>query len=175
MGFGFNLAMVFIILPLSALLLFISVVFRKYFFAKILAWMWIFIIAGAIFISIMNWAVSKTELDASDYYGEYVIDRDFFPGEQADWQYNHYRFEVTKDDSIFFYVTDHNKILHTYKGTVRFTNHISSRMDIEMSEPVHHVVQSDPTTVRSAWSFYLVFYSPYYNNMFFKKGRWKEL
>jgi hypothetical protein len=39
-----------------------------------------------------------------------------------------------------------------------------------MEQPTHHIMTSNPTTYRSAWSFYLVFYSPKFNNVYFKKG-----
>ncbi|WP_242529653.1 hypothetical protein [Psychroflexus sp. ALD_RP9] len=117
---------------------------------------------------------SKTELDKEDYYGEYVINRDYFKGEQTDWQYNHFRFEITDEDSIFFYVTDKEKILKTYRGTIKTTTPYSSaRLIIEMDQPTHHIMTSNPTTYRSAWDFYIVFKSPKFYNVFFEKGKWK--
>ena len=62
-------------------------------------------------LAINHWWNSKTILDRNDYNGEYIIDRSYFKGDQADWQYNHYRFEVTKDDSIFFHVTNGRSIV----------------------------------------------------------------
>ena len=34
----------------------------------------------------------KNIIDKSDFYGEYKIDRNYFSGKQADWQYNNSRF-----------------------------------------------------------------------------------
>ena len=34
---------------------------------------------------------------------------------------------------------------------------------------------SDPTIYRKVWGFFLVFNSPQFNNMYFRKGKWKEI
>lgn len=131
-------------------------------------------IIGAIF----GWLTDKTELDKDDYYGEYCVDRDYFPGVQADWQYNSFRFVIKDNDSIYFYMTDKEKILKTYRGTVTTTNprhYRSERLIINMDQPMHHIVATNPTTYRSAWSFILVFNSEKFNNVYFKKGKWKPL
>ncbi len=53
---------------------------------------WGVVLSCILMLAILNWFFVKTELDKSDYYGEYVINRDYFKGEQTDWQYNHFRF-----------------------------------------------------------------------------------
>lgn len=128
------------------------------------------------FSGVIQRLTAKTELKKKDYYGEYIIDRDCFPGKQADWQYEHFRFEINEHDSIFFFVTNKEKIVRTFRGTVSTTHSNSSqRLIINMKQPTHHILSSNPTVYRSTWSFYLVFYSPKFNNVFFKKGRWKQL
>ena len=137
-------------------------------------WLGIF---GLVFLSgIIQWLNSKTELEKEDQYGEYIINRDYFEGEQTDWQYEHFRFEITEEDSLFFYVTDREKILKTFRGTIKTTApYRSARLMIEMDEPTHHILSSNPTTYRSAWDFYLVFESPKFHNLFFEKGKWKPI
>ncbi|NRF37488.1 hypothetical protein [Pedobacter foliorum] len=44
-----------------------------------------------------------------------------------------------------------------------------------MKLPTHHIMDGDPTIYRDTWSFYLVFNSPKFGNMFFKKGAWEPL
>lgn len=178
MGFGFNLFFIFIIVPLTGILLIIWLFSRKLIVGKILGLIWLGVVGLVMLVTILNWLTSKTELDKADYYGEYVINRDYFKGEQTDWQYNHFRFEITDKDSIFFYVTDKEKVLKTYRGTIKTTdprNYNSARLIIEMEEPTHHILTSNPTTYRSAWDFYLVFKSPKFYNVFFKKGKWKPI
>ncbi len=181
MGFGFNLfflCLIFILIPLTGILLVSWLYTSKPVYGKILGAVWFGIIFLVFIASIANWLFSKTELDRNDYTGTYIIHRDYFEGHQADWQYNHFRFQITNQDSIFFYITEKDRILKTYKGTVTTSNpehHRSDRLIINMEQPTHHILASNPTTYRSNWSFYLVFNSQEYYNLFFKKGEWKPI
>lgn len=119
---------------------------------------------------------SKTKLSKDDYYGDYIIDRKYFPGKQADWQYNSYRFTITETDSMYFYITKEERIIKTYSGTISTVRPYSSdRLVIHFSEPRHHIIETNPTTFRQAWNFHLVFKSKYYYNLFFRKGEWEEI
>lgn len=178
MGFGFNLFFILILVPLTGILLIVWLISRKLIVGKILGLIWLGIFGLATLVTILNWLTSKTELDKDDYHGEYVINRDYFKGQQTDWQYNHFRIKIADNDSIFFYVTDKDKILKTYRGTIKTTdprNYNSTRLIIEMEQPTHHILTSNPTTYRSAWDFYLVFKSPKFYNVFFEKGKWKPI
>ena len=156
MGFGFNLFFIFILVPLTGILLIAGLITKKRLIGKMLGFIWLGIF-GLVFLSgIIQWLNSKTELEKEDYHGEYIINRDYFEGEQTDWQYEHFRFEITEEDSLFFYVTDREKILKTFRGTIKTTApYRSARLIIEMDEPTHHILSSNPTTYRSAWDFYL--------------------
>ncbi|MBL3655331.1 hypothetical protein [Fulvivirga sediminis] len=176
MGFGFNLFFIFILVPLTGILLIAWLLSRKLWIGKILGIIWLGIFGLALLSGVFQWLTSKTELDKEDYCGEYVVNRDYFEGEQTDWQYNHFRFEITNYDSIFFYVTEKENILKTFRGTIKTTTPYSSaRLIIEMEQPTHHIMTSNPTTYRSAWDFYLVFKSPKFHNVFFEKGKWKPI
>lgn len=176
MGFGFNLFFVLVLCPLTVLLLITWVISRKLIVGKVLGVIWGGIFGLMFFSGLTQWLTAKTVLEQDDYYGKYVINRDYFKGEQTDWQYNHFRFEITKEDSILFHVTDKEKILKTYKGRIRTTTpYKSARLIIDMEKPSHHILESNPTIYRSAWSFYLVFYSDKFHNVFFKKGKWKSI
>lgn len=147
-------------------------------FGKIVVYFWLGIFCLFIIGTLMNIFIKKTELSKKHYYGTYIVDRDFFKGSQADWQYKHYRFEINENDSIYFYETNNEKIVKTYTGTITTTNpkfYDSDRLIIKMDQPTHHILTSNPTTVRSAWSFYLVFNSPKFNNVFFKKRKWEPI
>tara|TARA_B110000285_G_C14947914_1_gene525252 strand:- start:245 stop:784 length:540 start_codon:yes stop_codon:yes gene_type:complete len=176
MGFGFNLLFIFILVPLTGILLVTWLTSRELMFGKIIGIIWSGIFGLLLLSGIIQWFTSKTELEKEDYYGEYVVNRDYFKGEQTDWQYNHFRFEIADNDSILFYVTENEKILKTYRGGIRTTdpkNHHSDRLIIQMDKPIHHIMTSNPTTYRSAWDFYLVFNSSKFGNVFFKKGKWE--
>lgn len=176
MGFGFNLFFVFILIPTTIITLFIWAITRKKIVGQSIALVWCLILGLVVFVSIIKWVTSKKELEKSDYYGEYIINRDYFKGKQSDWQYNHFRFEIKENDSIYFYRTENDKIITTYKGVVSTTEfYVSQRLIIDMEQPTHHILSTNPTTYRSTWSFYLVFNSPKFHNMFFKKGKWRPL
>ena len=79
-------------------------------------------------------------------------------------------------ENIYFYVTDKEKILKTYKGKIStLKTYKSAILVIDMEKPTIHIMQSNPTIYRSAWSFYLVFHSNKFNNMYFRKGVWKPI
>lgn len=166
------------IFPLTIILLVIWAITRKRIFGKILGYFWLGLLGLFCLGTVIKILTDKKALDKEDYYGEYIVNRDYFPGRQADWQYENYRFEIKENDSIYFHVTDKEKILKTYRGTITTTDpnqYTSERLIIKMEQPMHHIMTSNPTTYRSAWSFYLVFYSPKFNNVYFKKGQWKPL
>ena len=176
MGFGFNLFLIFIILPLLGILLVCWLFTKNKIFGKTIGFILLGLIGLAIFSFIIFRLTAKKKLQKQNYYGEYIIDRDYFSGKQADWQYDHFRFEIKGNDSIYFYVTSKDKILKTYKGTIStLTAYSSERLTLNMNQPTIHILKTDPTIYRSAWSFYLVFHSDKYNNMYFRKGTWKPI
>jgi len=125
---------------------------------------------------IYSWLTGKKELDRSDVYGDYVIDRGKFSGPQADWQYEHFRFTILPNDSIYFYETDGEKIIKTHKGTVKFlSTYKSPRLVVQIETPRHHIIENYPTLYREPWSFYYVFNSGKFGNVFFTKGKWKPI
>ena len=176
MGFGFNLGFIFLLLPLTGILLLVWVFSGKKLLGKTFGFIWLGIIGLIVFSWIIQVLTAKKELKKKDYYGQYVIDRNYFKGKHANWQYNNFRFEIKQDDKIYFYVTDNDKILQTYIGTVStLTPYSSERLVINMKQPTIHILKSNPTIYRSAWSFYLVFHSDKFNNLYFRKGIWKPI
>lgn len=176
MGFGFNLFFIFILVPLTVILLLVWLFSGKKLLGKTIGVIWLGIFGLIFFSMTINWLTSKTELKKKDYYGQYIVNRDFFPGKQADWQYENFRFEIKDNDSIYFYVTNREKILKTYRGTITTTQPYSSEpLIINMEQPTNHIMSSNPTTYRGTWSFILVFNSVKFNNVYFKKGVWKPI
>ena len=162
--------------PITAILLLAWLGTKKKIFGQIVGSLWLGIF-GLLFIGyIVRMLTDKKVLDHEDYYGEYIIDRDFFAGKQADWQYNNFRFEIKENDSIYFYVTNKAKILSTYKGKIITKSPFgSARLRVFMKNHTHHILAETPTTYRSAWNFYLVFNSSKFNNVYFKKGTWEPI
>jgi hypothetical protein len=172
---GFVL-LVFIVFPVTVILLLIWAITRKKVFGKILGLFWFLLFGFFILISVYGALAADKVLTKTDYYGQYIIDRSYFQGKQSDWQYNSFRFEIKRNDSIYFYVTNKERILNVYKGAISTVNQYGSeRLAITMEQPTIHVLKTNPTIYRSAWSFYLVFHSDKYNNMYFRKGTWKPI
>src|SRR5690349_4830490 len=123
MGFGFNLFFVFILLPFFALLTLVLIISwlstKQKFYRKVLVLMWLTISGLIASLITIEWLTAKKELNKKDYYGQYIINRDYFSGRQTDWQYDHFRFEIKDNDSIFFYMTDQGKTLKTFRGTIK--------------------------------------------------------
>ena len=171
-GLGF----IFIVLPTSIILLLLWVFTKKKFFGIALIAMWFGMICLWILSAILQPFYTKKVLEKSDFYGEYVIDREYFSGKQSDWQYNNFRFEIKKNDSIYFYITDGKIINKTYKGKIStLAPYQSARLVVKMEKPTHHILTTNPTIYREVWDFFMVFNSPKFNNMYFRKGKWKEI
>lgn len=177
MGFGFSLLFIFILLPLTLIFSLAGMTSGDRSWLKIPAVIW----SSVALLMLVNAAVrpffSKMELDEEEVYGHYIIDRSKFPGRQADWQYDHFRFEITSRREFLFHQTEEEKIIRTYKGRIAFAggSHTSPRLLLQMDTPVHHVLKDNPTLYRETWSFYYVFRSPLFGNVFFTKGRWKPI
>ena len=176
MGFAFLfLFIVFIIVPSTLILLVVSLITKKKIFAQAIGCLWIPIVFLLLFVFVIGIFTKKMTVEKDDMYGEYVIDRTKFPGAQADWQYNHYRFKISRENRFVFYVTDGEKIRKTYTGTVRLNEaYISPRMKLHFDDP-HHIIADNPTLYRDVWSFYYVFNSAKFGNVFFTKGEWEPI
>lgn len=158
----------------SLLLLWVSS--RRKIFVELLATIWGTLLVITIVSGINSWLAADKVLEKDDYYGQYIVNRSYFPGKQADWQYDSFRFEIKDNDSIYFYATEKQKIVQVFKGaisTIKPT--VSERLVLHMAQPTHHILTGNPTTYRNARGFYLVFNSPKFGNVFFKKGEWEPL
>ena len=176
MGFGFNLFFIIILIPLSIILLMSWGVSRKKIFGKTLSSIWIVVIGLVLLVSLIKFISSLNELDKDDIYGEYVIDRTKYSGKQSDWQYEHFRFEINQKNEILFHVTEKEKILKTYKGKIKFLEQYKTpRIVLDFKGSKHHIVNENPTLYRNEKSFYYVFYSSKFGNVFFTKGKWREI
>ncbi len=169
MGFGFNI----IVLPLALLLtlvfgLLLLFTGRK-FFLYALGGVWLPVLTLMGLATVSDTLSRPLALRRPDIPGEYRIDRQFFPGPDADWQYAHYRFVLTRDDSLLFYVTDGTGRVHVHRGTVEFHSGEPPALWRYTLQPPHHVLSGSPLLVRSHTDFYYVLHSSLYQNMFFRK------
>lgn len=92
----------FFILPVGGLLVMTAITYRHTIFGKVLGYICIALVVLAAVLAVIFRLSEKKILKRKDYYGTYVIDRDVYAGKQADWQYEHIRFEIRDKDSVFF-------------------------------------------------------------------------
>ncbi|MEQ1733795.1 MAG: hypothetical protein ABL940_08985 [Bacteroidia bacterium] len=127
---------------------------------------------------VVNFITSKTVVEQNDVYGKYSIDNTMFAGKQANWQKQHFEFEITKDDTLRFYVLNNGKKIRTDKRKIIFTNtgYVSAlwKFNLENDSLTHHCISSTPILYRYPFKFRYVFLSKKYNNMYFVKKRWFE-
>lgn len=173
-AFGFLFAL---FICITFVLWILKLIFKKKIFNKLILGLWIFFVSIPIIILIISIFTTKMQLEKEDIYGNYVIDRSKCSGKQSDWQYNHYRFKITENNKIYFYITDKEKIIKTIEGKVEIIEYYtpSPRLKIIFNEPRFHIIKDNPTLYREIWSFYYVFYSEKYQNIFFTKGNWKSI
>lgn len=156
-GFGFNLFFVFILLPLTFILLLVWSISGKVIFGKITLILWLGLIGLVVLSGAVRAPSTKDTLNKSDFYSHYIIDRKRYPGMQADWQYESFRFQINSDNTIDFYVMNKGTILETFKGRFATTKPYSSETPIvNMEQPTHHILSTSPTVYRISGGFYLV-------------------
>ena len=143
-------------------------IFIKLFFGF---WSIIFFLIGTIFL--VDFVNSKTKVSKKDIIGKYYVDKNMFKGKNADWQYEHFDFEITSyDEFILFEYFDSGKIKSVHKGKVNYIEgYASPHLKITNLNPEHQIVDKEPLLVRGNWSFYYVFKSKKFGNMFFKKKK----
>lgn len=169
----FSLALFLLLGLVTLMLLLVSHLTKRKIFIKLSVGIWILVVLLSLIIILSNFLNSKTNVEKNDYYGIYIIDKNKFKGENADWQYSHYRFEITKDDELNLYVTDKDKVLKIYKRRIEFKEGGASPHLKIINDNPNFILESEPTLYRNSWDFYLVFKTKPYSDMFFKKGEWK--
>jgi hypothetical protein len=131
----------------------------------------VIIVIYLVFVGVYWFFFEKYTLSKKMVYGEYVIDRSKFSGYQADWQYEHYKIEISKDDTLHL-IVDFDGNITEYKKKIYFVNGYANARWTFVNSPdagTHHIIQSTPYLFRTRHSYYYVFYSEKYGNVFFKK------
>lgn len=137
---------------------------------------WIILFSLIVFLFVLKLFTTKMTLNENEIYGKYVVDKNKCAAKQADWQYNHYRFEIKKNNKIYFYITENDKVIKTIIKDIKFNNgHSSPLLDINLKNNDFHILKENPTLYREIWTFYYVFHSGKFGNMFFTKGKWKSI
>jgi type IV secretory pathway TrbL component len=164
----FGILFIIIILPIILILLVVGIVTKKKIFIKAPIYFIIFLV----FIATISWIINryneKITLKHKDYFGYYQIDTSFYPGKQAKWQFENLKLKLTANNQLLLYdKNSRNKIIKGKFTTV--TPYNSARLVIISTNQSHHLLKENPTTYRSNSSFYLVFHSDKFKNVFFRK------
>jgi hypothetical protein len=174
MGIGFNLLILLVILPITIILLIVWFITRKVLYGRVLGIVWLMILGLCILAWTTQALTGKKKLKKNDFYGHYIINRNYFPGKDADWQYDSFQFEIKDNDTFYFHIMDAGKIVKTINGTIQTVKpYQSQRLILNVRQPRSHIIDSIPTIYRDSWNFYLVFHSPKFGNMYYMKGKWK--
>ncbi len=125
---------------------------------------------GLVFLSsIFSTFRTPIRLTREQIAGEYRIDKKLYPGKNASWQYEHFRFLITKEDSIIFFAKKPGSLIESsFRHKLVYKTGPPDLWTID-ADSTHHVIQISPTLYRSHNRFYYVFHSSRFGNMFFRK------
>jgi hypothetical protein len=169
MGFGFNLFGFPLLILATVGLLIYFFVSQKKIALIILGGLWVLTISVIILNLIVDYNRTPIRLTKNDIVGEYRIDTTFYPGANAKWQYDHYKFYITNKDSILFIVMKEKEIPRTiYKHKIKYSK-IPPKLWSVVADTTHHLIRNQPTLYRGHDKFYYVFHSEKFGNMFFRK------
>lgn len=174
-----NWLFILIIIPISGILVGAWDLTKKKIYIWLLGILWF--VVGVVYLYRRGSSSSEVPLmnmpiEKKDYYGSYVIAREFFSGDQVDWQYDHFRFEIKDNDSIYFYLTNGAKINKTFRGGIStVTLDTNENLVLHMDTPTHHILKTNPRLYFKDNDLFLIFKSKKYHNVYFKKGEWREI
>lgn len=156
---------------ISSIFIIIYFVTKRKIFIKLFVGYWLTLVLLFLSLLIVGLVNSPTSVDKDDLYGEYVIDKNMFKGKNADWQSEHFSFEIKENDEfVFFEYYDNGIVKSKHTGNVEFVEgYASPHLRLSQVNPEHQIFDSEPLLVRNNWNFYYVFKSKKFGNVFFKK------
>lgn len=120
---------------------------------------------------VISWLGTLTYVDQDRIIGTYEVDTDFYPGPNADWQKEHFRFEIAKGNKFIFYVRLADGTEREYIGRVNWAYQRVEKWSVDIDEP-YKIVNKYPTLYRGYFSYYYVLETKDFGNMFFRKTFW---
>jgi len=170
MGFGFNLfGFPLLILATVGLLIYFFAT-KKKIALKLLAGLWavtICIFCLGLFLENFRRPISLTK---QVIFGEYRIDTTFYPGINSKWQYEHFKFTITPEDSLTFYLTRKDTIFKTYTYKLKYSSGLPDLWSV-VNDTAYKLLKHPPILYRGHKKFYYVIRSDNYGNMFFRKQK----
>lgn len=102
--------------------------------------------------------------------GVYEIDKSFYPGPNADWQKEHFYFEITDDSEFLFHEKLNDGSIKTVQGKIDWYRTSPPMLFRIVMEDEHPSIDQYPALYRGNRKFYYVFESKF-GNMFYRKVR----
>lgn len=114
------------------------------------------------------WWLSPAAVTKDSIVGCYEVDDRFYPGPNARWQKQLFRFEVGTDNSFVLYERLADGTDKPFFGHVSWANDSPEKWSIRMRTP-HPVAVKYPLLYRQQHGFYYVFRTKAFGNMFFRR------
>ncbi len=170
MGFGFNIFVFPALLLISFGFIVVYIFARKKILLRLLLGVWALVFLFILIISVKDFYQRPMHLTKQEIIGEYRIDTTFYPGRNARWQYERYRFFITDQNMILFKIL--NKTGSTdkeYSYKIKYFDWSPDLWSIESTDTTFHIIKHRPELHRTHSRFYYVFHSHRFGNMFFRK------
>lgn len=100
--------------------------------------------------------------------GVYKIDSSFYPGKNANWQKEHFYFEITEEDQFLFHEKLKDGSYKTSQGKVEWYRRSPPMLYRIVMASEHLYIDQYPALYRGNRKFYYVFQSKF-GNMFYRK------
>jgi hypothetical protein len=183
MGKGFIILLFLLMLPTTIVLLLAWLVtylkWKKHTPFFILLTFWGLFIFGTGLLWLIEPYLKPMILTQKDIIGNYVIDKDKFPGKQADWQYENFKFTITENQELIFKSRIYNRVWKSDTVKISYSSgyfdlekeeYCNKKIRIHSDSTNHHIISDNPTLYRQSFGrFYYVFKSEKFGNVFFKK------
>lgn len=130
--------------------------------------LWVIPFTLVLLFLLLVFIFGRVDVDRGRIIGHYEVDTNFYPGPNANWQKEHYRFEITKDNKLILYEKLADSTERQYFGDINWSFGPPDKWSISMKNQ-HHVIDKHPTLYRSNKKFYYVFKTKNFGNMFFRK------
>ena len=102
--------------------------------------------------------------------GVYEIDNGFYSGADADWQKEHFSFEITQESEFLFHEKLKDGSIKTVRGKIDWYRRSPPMLFRIAMGKEHPLIDQYPTLYRGNRKFYYVFESKF-GNMFYRKVR----
>ena len=102
--------------------------------------------------------------------GVYEIDNGFYSGSVADWQKEHFSFEITQDSKFLFHEKLEDGNIKTIRGKIDWYRQSAPMLFRIIMDNEHPLIDQYPALYRGNRKFYYVFETKF-GNMFYRKVR----